>query len=168
MSDIHDRAHAAELAALRGRLGLGARVRLAGQIPTPDLAGLYARASVFALATRYEGFGIVLGEALVRGLPIVSCRTGAVPDTVPDQAGVLVAPDDVAGLAAALDRLLTDPDLRGAVARAAARAGAALPGWPQPPRSGGVLDGLTRWRCGRSGHCHRRMWTFAHRQVDDG
>lgn len=140
-----DVSHADELAALHARLGLGDRVHLAGNVSGDALAGLYARATLFALATRYEGYGIVLDEAQACGLPIVSCRTGAVPDTVPDGAGVLVPPDDVAAFAKALDRVLTDTDFRASMARASARSGATLPGWADTARvASAVLDRLAR------------------------
>jgi glycosyltransferase involved in cell wall biosynthesis len=139
----YDAACAAELQGLHRALGLGARVRLAGRVPKPELSALYRGATLFALATRYEGYGIVFDEALAHGLPIVSCRTGAVPDTVPPDAGRLVPPDDPAALAAALAELLRDGPARRACAAAAARHGAALPGWDDTCRiAGAVLDGL--------------------------
>jgi glycosyltransferase involved in cell wall biosynthesis len=98
----YDPEHAAELARLHSELGLGRRVRLAGYVPDAELAELYAAASIFALATRYEGYGLVFDEALAHGLPIVSCHTGAVPDTVPEAAGRLVATDDATAFAGAL------------------------------------------------------------------
>jgi len=125
----HDGRTGTDLAARACDLGLADRVRFAGELPGAALDRLYAGASVFALATRYEGYGMVFAEALVRGLPVVACRTGAVPDTVPDGAGVLVAVDDVAGFAAELARLLDDPGHRAALAAEAARYGATLPGW---------------------------------------
>jgi glycosyltransferase involved in cell wall biosynthesis len=138
-----DRAHAAELAVLHRTLGLADRVELAGKVSGDRLAGLYARATVFALATRFEGYGIVLDEAMAHGLPIVSCDTGAVPDTVAPGAGLLVAPDDPAAFADALDRVLGDADLRARMAQASALAGAGLPGWPATARiAGAVLDAL--------------------------
>ncbi|MGZ3216216.1 glycosyltransferase family 4 protein [Paracoccus sp. T5] len=138
-----DRGHAAELQAQVGALEIGNRLRLAGQVPGEALQELYQRASIFVLATRYEGYGIVFDEALSHGLPIVSTRAGAVPGTVPPDAGILVAPDDPQALATALRGLLTDPQARAAKAAAAARAGALLPGWEEAARlASAVLEGL--------------------------
>ena len=132
---------AAALRAQRDALGLGARVRFAGCIDEAALAALYAHASIFALATRYEGYGMVFSEALLHGLPIVSCRAGAVPDTVPEGAGRLVAPEDATAFAAELRTLLTDPVAHGAAASAAARAGRAVPGWDAAAQvMGAALD----------------------------
>lgn len=105
------------------------RIALAGQVAPGALERLYSQAAVFALATRYEGHGLVFDEAMVRGLPVVSCATGAVPDTVPPAAGLLVLPDDPEGFAAALRRVVEDGALRRALADAAMDAGRALPGW---------------------------------------
>jgi glycosyltransferase involved in cell wall biosynthesis len=139
----YDAAHAAELDLLHRDLRLGERVRMAGRVSAQDLAELYRKAAIFALATRYEGYGIVFDEAMANGLPIVTCHTGAVPDTVAPGAGVLVPPEDPDAFAAALDRLLSDRALRAAMAGAAARAGADLPGWPDTARiAAQVLDRL--------------------------
>jgi len=138
---VYDAEHAADLARLHADLGLGARVKLAGYVPDAHLAELYAAASIFALATRYEGYGLVFDEALAHGLPIVSCRTGAVPDTVPEAAGHLVAPDDAGALADALADLLSDGAGYDARADAALAAGRGLPGWADTARvAGAVLD----------------------------
>jgi glycosyltransferase involved in cell wall biosynthesis len=130
----HDPGHAAQLAALRDALGLGGRVRLAGRVPDEDLARLYGEATVFALATRYEGYGIVFDEAMSHGVPIVSCSVGAVPDTVCAGAGVLVPPDDAAAFARALDKVLGDAGLRASMAAAAGAAVATLPDWQDTAR----------------------------------
>ncbi|WP_285294434.1 glycosyltransferase family 4 protein [Aureimonas altamirensis] len=130
----HDPQTEAELRALIDGSGLAGRVRLAGEVHDGELARLYGAASIFALATRYEGYGIVFGEAMRSGLPIVSCDVGAVPGTVPKNAGLLVPPDDAPAFAAALRRLLEDRPLRQAMAVAARRHGAALPGWDETAR----------------------------------
>lgn len=128
-------------AALQDRItkaGLEGRVRLAGRVSPEDLDRHYRQATVFALATRYEGYGIVFNEALVHGLPIVSCRTGAVPDTVPADAGLLVERDDPAAFADALRSILTDQTRRQAMADAAKRKGAALTNWADTARIAGI------------------------------
>ena len=87
---------------------------------------LYAGFDVAVLATRREGFGLAALEAMAAGLPLIASRVGAVPEIVsPEETGLLVEPGSVPMLAAALDRLASDPALRGALggrAHAAARA----------------------------------------------
>jgi glycosyltransferase involved in cell wall biosynthesis len=139
----YDPEHAAELARLHSELGLGRRVRLAGYVPDAELAELYAAASIFALATRYEGYGLVFDEALAHGLPIVSCHTGAVPDTVPEAAGRLVATGDATAFAGALADLLSDAASHTRCAEAAFAAGRQLPSWSDTAATAGsVLDRL--------------------------
>ncbi|WP_416915493.1 MAG: glycosyltransferase family 4 protein [Roseicyclus sp.] len=136
-----DAEHAALLARLVTDLDLSSKVRLVGRVSGEELARLYGQASLFALATRYEGYGIVFDEAMVHGLPIVTCATGAVPDTVAPQAGLLVPPDDPDAFAQALATVLEDDATRGRMADAATAAGAALPGWAATARSvGKVFD----------------------------
>lgn len=137
----YDREHAAELNALRDTLGLAGRVRMAGRVSSDELNGFYRAASIFALATRYEGYGIVFDEALAYGLPIVSCDTGAVPDTVPHDAGLLVPPEAAEPFAEALRDLLDDTAKRGTLARASQLAGKTLPSWLDTARiAAGVLS----------------------------
>jgi glycosyltransferase involved in cell wall biosynthesis len=122
---------------------LGDRLRFRGRMEEAELARLYRQATVFALATRYEGYGMVFGEALVHGLPIVTCAAGAVPETVPPGTGHLVPVDDVTAFAAALRRLLTDRAHREAMAAAATAAGQTLPTWADTAAvMGRVLDSV--------------------------
>ena len=126
-------------------LGVSEGVRRAGRVSDEGLARLYGQARLFALATRYEGYGLVFDEALLAGLPIVTCATGAVPDTVPSGAGVLVPPGDAPAFAAALDGVLKDPVRCEALASAARAAGRTLPTWGDTARiAGAVLDRLYR------------------------
>ncbi len=86
-------------------------VQVVGRLPLQEVSAYYQRASIFCLPTRLEPFGIVFIEAMANGLPLVAPRTGAVPDFVEDgKNGYLVEPGDVDGLAAALLRLLDDPE----------------------------------------------------------
>jgi glycosyltransferase involved in cell wall biosynthesis len=144
VGQVLDEAYGAHLVQLRDERGLGARVSLAGQVSDVELAMLYRQASVFALATRFEGYGMVFGEAMAHGLPIVSCNTGAVPDTVASGAGFLVEPDDSDGFASALARLLHDDTLHASMAEESARAGALLDNWSYTAaRVGAVLDNVS-------------------------
>lgn len=113
------------------RHGLAGRVRLHGEVPDTTLQALYARADLAVLASYFEGYGMALAEALAHGLPVVSTTAGAIPDTVPATAGVLVPPGDVAALREALRTLLDEPARRAQLAAGARAARATLPTWPQ-------------------------------------
>jgi glycosyltransferase involved in cell wall biosynthesis len=108
-------------------LGLSDRITLAGECKDSRLE--LERADIFALASRYEGYGMVFAEALSQGLPIVACHAGAVPDVVPQDAGILVPIDDIQAFATALRRLLANRDERLLHAKAAEKAGKLLPRW---------------------------------------
>ena len=93
------------------RLGLRASVRRTGRIPTADVAGLYSVASVVAVPSTYEGFGLPAAEAMAAGVAVVAARDTAIPEVVGD-AGVLVPPGDVTAWAAAIGALLDDGEER--------------------------------------------------------
>jgi glycosyltransferase involved in cell wall biosynthesis len=98
-------------------------------VSTERLAELYAGADLFVLASRFEGYGMAFAEAIAHGLPIVGTTAGAIVETVPASAGILVEPNDVPALSDALRRLITDPVLRGVLATEARAAATALPTW---------------------------------------
>jgi glycosyltransferase involved in cell wall biosynthesis len=75
-----------------------------------------------------------LAEAIAHGLPVVSTRAGAIPDTIPAGSGLLVPPDDVAALAQALRRLIGDRAERARLAVNARPAAAQLPTWQEAAR----------------------------------
>ena len=109
--------------------GFGPRIRLAGALDVAALDEAYAAADIFVHPSFYEGYGMVLAEALRRGLPVICTTGGAAGETVPDGAGLKVPPGDADALAAALRALLIDPARRRAMADAAFAAGMALPDW---------------------------------------
>jgi glycosyltransferase involved in cell wall biosynthesis len=81
-----------------------------GLVAMPDVAALLSQATIFALPTLREPFGIAFLDAMACGVPCVGTRIEAVPEIVRDgETGLLVPPGDPAALALALDRLLSDP-----------------------------------------------------------
>ena len=114
--------------------GLGGRVVLLGAVPPERINDLYMVSDVFVLASRFEGYGMALAEAIAHGLPVVSTMAGAIPDTVPAGTGLLVPPDDVVALAQALRRLISDRAERQRLAMNASVAAARLPTWQESGR----------------------------------
>jgi glycosyltransferase involved in cell wall biosynthesis len=111
------------------RCKLDGRITVLGAVPAESIAGLYRAADLFVLASRFEGYGMVYAEALAHGLPVVGTTAGAIPETVPVGAGVLVAPNDATALAIALRRLIESSDERSRLAKAARAAAERLPSW---------------------------------------
>ena len=108
--------------------GLGELVALAGEWPPGRLAEAYQAADCFVLPSFLEGYGMAFAEALAHGLPIVATRGGAIPDTVPETAGLLVPPGDAPPLPRRCGASADDA-LRRDLAAGAAREGALLPSW---------------------------------------
>ncbi len=86
-------------------------------------------ADVFALATHFEGYGMVIAEALKRGLPVAVCDGGAAGALVTPEAGMVCPVGDVAQLSKALRRAIFDVPLRRNLAEAAWHLGQDLPDW---------------------------------------
>jgi glycosyltransferase involved in cell wall biosynthesis len=128
---IRDSAAAAQLHADIQQHGFAGRVDLLGVLTQDRVAALYAGADIFVLASRFEGYGMAFAEAMAHGLPIIGTTGGAIPDTVPPEAGVLVEPNDVNGLARALRMLIEKPDERRWLATGAQAAGEKLPTWEE-------------------------------------
>lgn len=107
------------------------RIHFAGEVTSEALEGLYAGADLFVMSSHYEGYGMVLGEAMVRGLPIVTTDGGALVETVPEHAALRVTAGDAAALGQALRRAMTDHKLRNTLADASFAEGARLPTWDE-------------------------------------
>ena len=118
-----------DLRGLIAREGLSDRVELVGEVEDARLQAEYRRADIFTLASEYEGYGMAFAEALTHALPVVGSGDGAVGDTVPATAGLLVPVGDVDALSDALGRVLRDESLRQTLSKGAKDAGAQLPSW---------------------------------------
>ena len=125
----HDPETAAALLQLVKTLGISDRVTFLGELTGAPLAQVWHAADIFALATHYEGYGMVIAEALKHGLPLAVCGGGAAGALVTPQTGVVCPPGDIDQLSKALRRLIFDKALRQAMSGAAWDAGAALPSW---------------------------------------
>jgi glycosyltransferase involved in cell wall biosynthesis len=91
-------------------------IEVLGYVPAPALEDLYSRARIFAFPSLDEGFGMPVLDAMARGVPVVSSRRSAIPEVAGD-AALLVDPEDVEELGAALNRLAGDEALRQDLAR---------------------------------------------------
>lgn len=122
---------AAKLQSEIARHGLNDRIAVLGAVSSKQLAELYDAADLFVLASYFEGYGMAYSEALAHGLPIIGTNAGAIPETVPDGAGLLVDAGDSAALAAAVGQTITDSGLRLRLSEAARVAARQLPTWSQ-------------------------------------
>ncbi len=127
-----------DLPAVAAAHGVGDRIELRSYVAEAELAGLYARASVFAFLSEYEGFGLTPLEALAAGVPIVVVDT-PVAREVYGPAAEYVGAGDLDGTAAALRRFLISPD---AAARQLAAAGGVLERYSWDRAAADTLDSL--------------------------
>ena len=128
-SDQRDPAYARRLHEQCRALALDGCIELPGERDQASLEADYAWATVCVLPSHYEGYGMVVTEALARGLPLISTTGGALADTVPDAAGLKVAPNDAEGLRQALVCWLSEPALRRQLTVSAIEWRDRLPGW---------------------------------------
>lgn len=126
--------------------GFQERIRLLGPVDDIRLAQLYDEADIFVLASHYEGYGMVLTEALARGLPIVMTTGGAAAETVPDDAAVKVETNSPRALAWSIGRVMEpDGDLRRRISQAAWNAAGRLPRWSDTARTiANVIEEVAR------------------------
>ncbi len=127
--------------------GLGERVRFPGPCTGDELARAYAGADLLLLASYAETYGMVVTEALSRGLPVLATEVGGVSEALGcgedgTRPGLLVPPGDPAALAAALRAWLEDPELRARLRRAASERRATLRPWAATASA--VADVLAR------------------------
>lgn len=127
--------HVERLRGLIERHDLADRVRLEGPLVGEALDRAYATADLLVLPSRAETYGMVVTEALARGIPVLATAVSGVPDTLGQTPGgvpgLLVPPEDAEALAAALRRWLGDADLRGNLRRLARIRAEALTTWDE-------------------------------------
>jgi glycosyltransferase involved in cell wall biosynthesis len=132
----------------RWAAGKDGRVRITGAVPLPAVSAAYARADLLVHPSRAETYGMVVAEALARGVPVVASDVGGTREALgmgrSGMPGRLVAPGDAAGLAAALRSWLTDPALRSRLRTAAAERRTTLPTWG---RTLDVVEAAVRSSC---------------------
>jgi glycosyltransferase involved in cell wall biosynthesis len=130
------------------RMAAGApEVLLAGYVPDPDLAGLYAGCSVFCYPSLYEGFGLPVLEAMAAGAAVVTSNVSSLPEVGGD-AVAYVSPEDEDSIEAVLERLLSSPEERAELSERG-RARAAEYSWERTARQ--ALEELERARDTRAG-----------------
>jgi len=117
---VGDGPHRSELEALVSELGLQERVRFAGYLEREDVAAAYQLATLLAFASTSETQGLVLGEAMAAGLPVVAVQDHAIEDFVADGRTGHVVPARPLEFARAIDRLLDDEEEHAALAVASA------------------------------------------------
>ncbi len=131
-------------------IGLGERVSFAGPRTGADLDATYAAADLVVLASRAEAYGMVVAEALARGVPVLASDVGGVTEALgygagDSRPGLLVAPQDPAALGAALRTWLGDAEVRGRLRQAARQRRDSLRRWSSTTSAlAGVLAGASR------------------------
>jgi len=89
------------------------KVQFLGRLSDKKLHEMYRNADIFVFPSLWEGYGIVLAEAMTYGLPVVSTNVSSIPEIVSNgENGILVKPASVKHLTEALDELIGDDDLR--------------------------------------------------------
>jgi glycosyltransferase involved in cell wall biosynthesis len=131
------------------RCRLGDRMSLRGPRTSADLDLAYRSADLLVLASRSESYGMVVTEALARGLPVIAADTGGLPEALGHadgiRPGLLVAPEDPRALCAALRAWLCDADLRAQLRRAARERRTSLSRWSTTASVvAGVVAGVAR------------------------
>lgn len=130
--------------------GLGRRVRFTGPLTGARLESAYAAADLLVLPSRAETYGMVVSEALARGVPVLATEVGGVPEALGrgpggSRPGLLVPPEDPAALGAALRRWLADAELRGRLREVARARRGSLRRWDETAEVvAWVLAGVAR------------------------
>ena len=123
------------------RAGLGGQIEIIGELSRLQLLEEYCSADVFVMPSLYEGFGMVLTEAMACGLPLVASTGGAAALTVPDRCALKVPPGDAGAMRAALEKIIKDSALRHRLAQASWQHGQTLARWTD---TAAIVAGIVR------------------------
>jgi glycosyltransferase involved in cell wall biosynthesis len=134
-SSTRDAGFAECVACLIREAGLADRIDCIGECDQHALDAEYHRASVYLLPSHYEGYGMVVSEALARGLPIITTTGGALAETAPEDCCLRVEPGNVDALAEALARWFDDAALRRRLTRRAVERREILRSWAEAGRA---------------------------------
>jgi glycosyltransferase involved in cell wall biosynthesis len=121
--------HVAGLRRQIHELGLGSRIELRGELDGQAFEDVWREADLYVAASRLEGFGMAVAEAVARGLPVVTTAAGAIGTWIDRRAALVIENDDEAELSRALRRAIDEPELRRSLRHGALVARAALPAW---------------------------------------
>lgn len=142
-SAMRDPAHAATVLSSIASCGLTARIRVEGELEPAALEAYWREADLFVLPSYFEGYGMVITEAIAHGVPVLTTSGGALADTLPAGAGRCVPPGDVPAFTAALSALLQDAGARRTLRDGARRARTQLRDWRCAAQAfAAALDGL--------------------------
>lgn len=126
-----DKAHAASLAQQIEALGLTDRIQCLGELDEQALGAAYHDADICLLPSHYEGYGMVVTEALARGLPMITTEGGALKETLPPGAGGQVPAGDAQALATLLRHWFETPACQQAWLKRAGEVRETLSDWPE-------------------------------------
>ncbi|WP_448004261.1 glycosyltransferase family 4 protein [Agromyces bauzanensis] len=128
-----DREFAASTTAAIRSAGLAERVEVTGVLTGRRLADVYHAADLVVVPSRAESYGMVVADALARGIPVVASRVGGVPEAIAgSEAAILTPPDDPVALRAVLRRWSDDPGWRAALKAEALRTRTVARVWDEP------------------------------------
>jgi glycosyltransferase involved in cell wall biosynthesis len=137
-----DRNAMARLERMIDEAKLGDRIKFTGPLAHDALTAAYQFADLFVTASRLEGYGMAVADAIAYGLPLVGTRGGALADTI-GEIGLVVAPNDVAELAQALRQAIGDEATRERLRLASRAAAPHLPTWRETAdKIAGVIEGV--------------------------
>ncbi|MCU1492136.1 MAG: hypothetical protein JWM85_3541 [Acidimicrobiaceae bacterium] len=155
-----------QLVDLIAQLGLAGRVEMLGRVDGGEKRDLLRRASVVAIPSRFESFGIVAAEALASGTPVVAFALPALQEIVSPDCGVLVEAFDTGAFAQACESILLNPERRAAMS-AAARERAVRFDWDLAARAQeqAYLAAVGDFQRRRAGRAMRRIWGKEHLSI---